>query len=628
MQEVRLKVGLHNTHPTITAGYGYRSHQQSDQTSSGPTKSLTPPSSAKRHPDWHEVDDTHLHKRQRNSPSNDQHLELNPTLKYLEDQRRASESIQRDEPYRTFSPSHSDSWVSSARPRQQSPSVIGRSLRPLPSPSSLANTSLKTPWTGSIAPSAGSPTISHPAPSSIHTASVSSAASQHIADLQHQITVKSLGLQTLQSEYTSLLQKFQRDRLKSQTLEKKAIAADQEVNELTSKNEELMEQVKSLEAQTEQSEKKREAERAEALREKDQWGKMLEMSGRLQAKNGVERQKLAKERDELLQRVLVLENDCALPGRNTAEHIRGVSQSHEHETRRPETSGATSEETNALVLSLQKDNETLQARTVKLRTALERVEAQYIGIMNRRRELLQQEASVPAGVARALQEDNDAPGLKSDQSQFEHFNWHETGQQEPRRQSSDLSPPRQKGNANAPSDSVATENIQFEEPSSSASRSGGPAHETPISSSSAHEPDSTTSKQTSPPRFKTVNLPKWQPPNTSALRTNSSELLRNNQRRASGPSTPFPGSETHLPQWQPTKTQTTSPPTINATSSPPQTLLPAFNSDKTPARNYSPQYVPPTSQIAGPNLEKSDASASMPPPPRPGVASSSSWRTS
>jgi len=186
-----------------------------------------------------------------------------------------------------------------------SPIQAGRSLRPLPSPSSYA-------FPPSIPPtgrSAGSPAPSYQPSGSIHTVSTSSATSAHIADLQHQVTLKSLSLQTLQSEYASLLQKLQRERVKSQTIEKKTAVADQEVNDLTGKNEELAEQVKSLQAQLDESEKRREAERAEAAREKDQWGRMLEMGGRLHSKNVEDRQKLVEERDELLRKVLDYEEE-------------------------------------------------------------------------------------------------------------------------------------------------------------------------------------------------------------------------------------------------------------------------------------------------------------------------------
>ncbi|KAI6875981.1 hypothetical protein KC338_g521 [Hortaea werneckii] len=207
-----------------------------------------------------------------------------------------------------FSPAPTDTAPPSAYPRQGSPYSSGRGPRGLPSPSSLAYAPSVAP---SLAPptaqSATSPIPSYEQPLSVHTASANSATSAHIADLQHQVTLKSLSLQTLQSEYASLLQKLQRERVKSQAIEKKTSVADNEVNELTGRNEELLEQVKTLEGRVEELERKREQERSDAAREKEQWGRMLEMGTRLQARHADDRQKLMDEREELRSRIAVLE---------------------------------------------------------------------------------------------------------------------------------------------------------------------------------------------------------------------------------------------------------------------------------------------------------------------------------
>lgn len=173
-------------------------------------------------------------------------------------------------------------------------------MRALPSPSSMAYPSTAVPSFPPTIQSFGSPTESHQRTASTHTPSTNSVTSAHIADLQHQVTLKSLGLRSLEAEYASLLQKLQRERVKSQTIEKKTSVADQEVNDLTSKNEELTEHVKTLEAQVEGLEEKRELERVEVAKDKEQWGRMLDMSGRIQAKHSEERQKLKDENDDLI----------------------------------------------------------------------------------------------------------------------------------------------------------------------------------------------------------------------------------------------------------------------------------------------------------------------------------------
>ncbi|EMC94488.1 hypothetical protein BAUCODRAFT_35707 [Baudoinia panamericana UAMH 10762] len=210
-------------------------------------------------------------------------------------------------PHQTYSPQPGDSAPQSAYPRIGSPGQAGQQLRPLPSPSSLVYppsvaASLPAP---TVHP--GSPAPSYPPSASVHTASTSSATSAHIADLQHQVTLKSLALQTLQSEYSSLLQKLQREKVKSQTIEKKTNVSEQEVNDLTGKNEDLSEQVKSLEMQLYESDRKRDVERAETVKEKEQWGRMLDMGSRLQAKLARERQALADECLSLKRRLAILE---------------------------------------------------------------------------------------------------------------------------------------------------------------------------------------------------------------------------------------------------------------------------------------------------------------------------------
>ena len=123
------------------------------------------------------------------------------------------------------------------------------------------------------------------------------------------MTLKSLALQTLQSEYASLLQKLQRERIKSQTIEKKTSVADQEVNDLTGRNEDLAEQIKILETQLEECETKRESERSTAATERDQWTKLLSLDRQLQSKNAEEKQKLRDEKSLLSQRVAAYEGD-------------------------------------------------------------------------------------------------------------------------------------------------------------------------------------------------------------------------------------------------------------------------------------------------------------------------------
>lgn len=204
--------------------------------------------------------------------------------------------------------------------------------------------------------------------------STNSATSAHLQDLQHQVSLKSLALQTLQTEYATLLQKLQRERIKSQTIEKKTTVADQEVNDLTTRNEELSEQIKTLEGQLQESEKKRESERAEAGKEKEQWNRMLDMSGRIQSKNAEAHQRLVKEKAELLQRLASYESGGSAradPSRRSSPPALGDG---------PAFVPSSSMSTSTDVEALWRENANLEAKIVTLRSSLDQIQRQYGGM--------------------------------------------------------------------------------------------------------------------------------------------------------------------------------------------------------------------------------------------------------
>lgn len=187
-----------------------------------------------------------------------------------------------------------ESFSSSAYPKHPSPTPGERSIRALPSPSSAVYPPSAAPsYAPATAQSPSSPVLSNAAEMSIHTGSSESATSAHIADLQHQVTLKSLSLQTLRSEYASLLQKLQRLNVKTHTIEKKSNVANQEVNDLTNKNEDLGQQVQSLQEQLDESERRREQDQDKVAREKEQWMQMLEFGRRLQMKTEQDKNALA-----------------------------------------------------------------------------------------------------------------------------------------------------------------------------------------------------------------------------------------------------------------------------------------------------------------------------------------------
>jgi len=618
------KAALQESFQPVTSGYA--SHSRPDHSTSFLNRSASPPGMGKRQLDRSESDEPHFNKRLRTHSHIENHPEIAPLLGHLGEKRRASESLQRAHPSRNYSPTLSDSWASSIHPHQHSPGFRGRSPRPLPSPSSLAATSHRASLSGlAVQPEKTSMTAQQ-APQSNHPTSASTAASQHISDLQHQVTLKSLALQTLQSEYTSLLQNFQKDRLKNQTFEKKTSAADQEVTELTARNEELSEQVRTLGMQLEECERKRETERSDAVREKDQWGRMLEMSGRLQAKSADDRQKLVQEKNDLQQRLLIRENEAAISANKSANSMdKSAPSTDQNVTVCDAKKETTTEQSTMHMIALQRENDLLKTRTNMLRSTFERVESQYALIVEKRREMLEQElAQIPGAISAALQEDG-AFSRSTDAWPVESTGKRNlTGRQQ----------------SHASSESAAREIGVSEKvglPSTSPKNAGQAADSG--SNQQTQYSNTVASKSATNPKLKAVPLPKWQPPGISTLRT---DPVPNNQRRPSGPATPYPGSESS--QWQPLDPKPAAIASSGSSSSPPtHPLLPLFGKEKSPARDNSPQLVPSAHAQTSSSVSSSEkpmqrqqpVATAMPPPPRPGggsIASSTStaasWRPS
>ena len=388
----------------------------------------SPPETLKRSADGWDQDELPAAKRRRSGASPDDVQQAMSSS--IRDERRGSlDFIQRDQMSRAgFSPPPTDSVPGSAYPRTGSPVLPGRPLRALPSPSSLAYPPSAAPSLAHLAgQSVGSPAMSYQPTVSIHTASTNSATSAHLADLQHQVTLKSLALQTLQSEYASLLQKLQRERVKSQTIEKKTNVADQEVNELTNRNEDLRDQVRNLEVQLEESETKREAERADFAKEKDQWGRMLELGGRLQAKSGDDIQKLKDEKAGLLQRVAAYEQGAPVrqdrvQRDDSASRIEPSRQDPGNSQRKidQDTNSATIEgptigphsgfvgHTLNDVESLNREIAILKSRNDVLRFSLEETRRHNQRLDERVKEVVQRSGEIGGVIDRALDEEQSA----------------------------------------------------------------------------------------------------------------------------------------------------------------------------------------------------------------------------
>lgn len=188
--------------------------------------------------------------------------------------------------------------------RTESPSNAPQSAMMLPSPTSL---NLPVP-----------PSLSSISPPTTYPHSAAHAA--HLQDLQHQVSVKTLALQTLQREYDSLLQKLERMRTKCATLEKKFEVSDAEINSLTDERERLEKQVETLEKQLEEAQNARDEARSTSAEQASQYMKIMEMAGRLQAQAAEDRKKWENEKENLLNCVTELQaGDRSTRGTKSSE---------------------------------------------------------------------------------------------------------------------------------------------------------------------------------------------------------------------------------------------------------------------------------------------------------------------
>ncbi|KAF1984205.1 hypothetical protein K402DRAFT_406181 [Aulographum hederae CBS 113979] len=199
-------------------------------------------------------------------------------------------------PHRTASSSGSV-FIPPQSPSMQAPQQHQQPpLRMLPSPSSLAYSH--------VLPPISSPTNSYQP----------SAHSSHLQDLQHQVSVKTLALQTLQREYDSLLQKLQRQQTKCSTLERKMEVTDQEINSLTDERERLSSQVATLEVQVEQLTKDRDEARHQMHATSAQYAQIVDMGGRIHAQGAEERKRWNSEKAALERRIIVLQGSTGGAG--------------------------------------------------------------------------------------------------------------------------------------------------------------------------------------------------------------------------------------------------------------------------------------------------------------------------
>lgn len=126
---------------------------------------------------------------------------------------------------------------------------------------------------------------------------ISPAHASHLHDLQHQISTKSLALQTLQREHDQLLAAFSRSQVRCTALDKKSQVSDHEINTLTMDKVRLGQEVEQLETQVAELTRARNEVHQQSTADGAQWRQIMAMSSQLQAKGIEEARKFREERE-------------------------------------------------------------------------------------------------------------------------------------------------------------------------------------------------------------------------------------------------------------------------------------------------------------------------------------------
>lgn len=114
------------------------------------------------------------------------------------------------------------------------------------------------------------------------------AQTSHLQDLQHQISIKTLALQTLQREHDQLLAAFSRSQIRCNTLDKKSQVSDHEINSLTEEKIQLQQQLETLGSQVDELSQARDNVQRQSTADGAQWRQIMAMSSQLQIKSAEE----------------------------------------------------------------------------------------------------------------------------------------------------------------------------------------------------------------------------------------------------------------------------------------------------------------------------------------------------
>ncbi|KAK8226596.1 hypothetical protein HDK77DRAFT_110511 [Phyllosticta capitalensis] len=255
-----------------------------------------------------------------------------------------------------------------------------------PAPGYQASRMLPSPTSSHIPPPSTIQSIPSPPPSLSQPQS--SAHLAHLAELQHQISLKTLALQTLRQEYDALLAKLDRQRTKCATLEKKFAVSDVELNTLTVDKEELEAKTQALEQQVEELREARDEARRDEVKTGEQYRTIVEMASRLQKGAADEKRLWAQEREALLRALrgeqAALSEEQLAEKSHTTEGPAGIITSRTTLDHDPGTAIATNQPerddfqnaSNQVIEALRVEVAQLRSRNQSLEAVLQKLQAE------------------------------------------------------------------------------------------------------------------------------------------------------------------------------------------------------------------------------------------------------------
>ncbi|KAF9735199.1 hypothetical protein PMIN06_011368 [Paraphaeosphaeria minitans] len=263
-----------------------------------------------------------------------------------------------------------------------------------PAPQPTRSTVLPSPSSIQVSSGFTLPPVLPPTAAATQT----SAHSVLLQELQHQVSVKTTALQTLQREYDYSLQKLERQCAKCATLEKKLEVSDVEINSLTDEKEKVQAQVAAIEHQVEELQESRDESRRQLVANAAQYLRIMEMANRLQSQSADDKKRWDVEKAELQQRIKMLEEAM----------VTGTDSEHPSHSPPPPTilahfSGTTSSSSAETINVLRTEIARLRIRTQTLETALHTMKEEGRSIQEAAKKLLESGSKIEQATQNALQ---------------------------------------------------------------------------------------------------------------------------------------------------------------------------------------------------------------------------------